>query len=783
MAMTSEISLTLAILGITVLLFVTERIGVDLVALLVLSVLTLTKLVTPEEALSGFSNTAVVTVWAVFILSAGLTRTGVTRWVGSQVMRLGGRGEIRLMLVIMVVSAFMSAFMNNVGVTAMLLPVVLDISRRTNRSPSKLLIPLAFSSVLGGMTTLIGTPPNILVSQALAGFGETPFNFFDYAPVGVLVALGGILFLALFSRFLLPERATAQEFGGPDRDMSDAFAIQESLFVLNLPSDSRLAGKRLAESRLGSALGLNVIGIIREKQTKLAPAPDELLQAKDRLLVIGSLNKLLELQDKRQFVVEEQELSVKDLITEKIKIVELGLSSESLLIGRNLDEIGFRQKYECIVLAIWRDDHPLRENLEHIALREDDLLLLQAPAEQMRELIASPEFGAHRTSIRDSYHLDERLTLISLPEGSSLCGKTLIESHLGDSYGLGVLGIIREGAFQLMPDPSETLMVGDTLLVKGKAEDIMVLHDLQELEIDEDASPSMRRIESEEAGTFQVVLSPQTSLDGKSLRQINFREKYGLSVLAIYRGGHTHRANLRDIPLRFGDALMVFGTRDKLNLLANEPDFLVLTEKAHAPPRVQKALIAVALMVGVVLSVGLGWLPISVAAVTGAALMVLTGCLSMTEAYRAIEWKAIFLIAGMLPLGIAMQTSGTARFLADQVIAATQPFGIMVLLSSLFLLTMLASQLMPNPVVAVLMAPIAMTTASDLGYSVQAFMMLVAIAASSSFLSPVAHTTTAIIMGPGRYKFIDYVRVGLPLVIVTLMITLLVLPEFWPLVP
>jgi di/tricarboxylate transporter len=781
--MTSEISLTLVILGISVILFITERIGVDLVALLVLSALTLTELVTPEEALSGFSNTAVVTVWAVFILSAGLTRTGVTRWVGSQMMRLCGSGEMRLVLVIMVVSAFMSAFMNNVGVTAMLLPVVLDISRRTNRSPSKLLIPLAFSSVLGGMTTLIGTPPNILVSQALADFGETPFSFFDYAPVGVLVALGGILFLTLFGRFLLPDHSTAKDFGSPDRDMSDAFAIHESLFVLSLPKDSRMAGKCLSESRLGSALGLNVIGIIRDRQTKLAPAPDELLLAKDRLLVIGSPNKLLELQDKRQFMVEEGELSVRDLITDRIKIIELGFSSESPLIGKNLEEIGFRQKYDCIVLAIWRDDHPLRTNLEHIPLQKDDMLLIQTPVDQMRELIASPEFGAHRTSIRESYHLDERLMLISLPEGSSLCGKTLIESHLGDSYGLGVLGVIREGVIQLMPDPSETMMTGDTLLVKGKAGDIMSMHDLQELEIDEDVVPSMEKIESEEAGTFQVMLSPQTALDGKSLRQINFREKYGLSVLAIYRGGHTHRANLRDMPLRFGDALMVFGTREKLNLLANEPDFLVLTEKAHAPPRVRKALIAVALMVGVVLSVGVGWLSISVAAVTGAALMVLSGCLSMTEAYRAIEWKAIFLIAGMLPLGIAMQSSGAARFLADQVIAVTQPFGIMLLLSSLFLLTVLASQVMPNPVVAVLMAPIAMTTASDLGYSVHAFMMLIAIAASNSFLSPVAHTTTAIIMGPGRYKFKDYVRVGLPLVIVTLVITLLVLPEFWPLAP
>jgi di/tricarboxylate transporter len=401
----------------------------------------------------------------------------------------------------------------------------------------------------------------------------------------------------------------------------------------------------------------------------------------------------------------------------------------------------------------------------------------------MRELIASPEFGVHRTSIRDSYHLNERLMLISLPPGSTLCGKSLAESHLGDIFGLGVLGIVRDGIVNLVPDRADVLQPGDSLLVKGKAEDISTLHDLQELEIDEENVPSIQSLESEETGTFQVVLSPQTSLAGKSPRQINFREKYGLSVLAVYRGGHAYRSDLRDMPLRFGDALMVFGRRDRIQLLANEPDFLVLSEKVATPTRTNKAWIAVLTMVGVILSVALGWLPIAVAAIIGAAVMVLTGCLSMTEAYRSIDWKAVFLIAGMLPLGIAMQSSGTARFLAEGVIALMKPYGIEVLLVGLFLITVLASQIMPNPVVAVLMAPIALTTAGDLGYSVHAFMMLIAIAASNSFLSPVAHTTMVLIMGPGRYKFRDYVRVGLPLVVVTLVITMLVLPVFWPLVP
>jgi di/tricarboxylate transporter len=562
--------------------------------------------------------------------------------------------------------------------------------------------------------------------------------------------------------------------------MSDAFAIQERLFIVRLPEDSHLAGKTLAESRLGSVLSLNVVGIIRDGQTTLAPGPDTCLQASDQLLVTGRPDKLLELGYKQQLVVQEEYVSVGKLISEDINITELALSADSPLIGKTLAEIGFRQKYECIVLAIWREGSPIRSNFERLPLRKDDLLLVQTTKEQAKALIAFPEFGTSRSSLRDAYHLDESLMLISLPEGSLLCGKTLTESHLGDAFGLGVLGIIRDGTTNLMPDPSEILQPGDTLLVKGRAENVHALDDLQDLEIDDEAAPSLAVMESEDISMVQVALSPQTSLAGKTLRQTNFREKYDLSVLAVYRAGNTHRSNLRDMPLRFGDAMLAFGRREKLNLLADEPDFLVLTEKVQAPPNSGKAPIAAALMAAVVLSVGMGWLPIAVAAVTGAALMVLSGCLTMTEAYRAIEWKAIFLIAGMLPLGIAMQSSGTARFLADQVIALAQPYGVYVLLGGIFLLTMLASQVMPNPVAVVLMAPIALTTAADLGYSPYTLMMVVAIAASASFLSPVGHPANVLVMGPGGYKFRDYFKVGLPLVVVTMIITLLVLPVFWP---
>jgi di/tricarboxylate transporter len=256
-----------------------------------------------------------------------------------------------------------------------------------------------------------------------------------------------------------------------------------------------------------------------------------------------------------------------------------------------------------------------------------------------------------------------------------------------------------------------------------------------------------------------------------------------LSVLAIWRGGQVCRANLRDLTLHFGDALLLYGPREKLMVLGHESDFIVLTEAAQEVTRSNKALLAALVMGVILLSVVMGWLPIAIAAVIGATLMVLTGCLTIEEAYRFIEWKAVFLIAGMLPLGIVMEKSGAAQFLAEGLVSVIGGWGIWAVLAGLFILTSLATQVMPNPAVAVLMAPIALNTASDLGASPYTLVMLVAIAASASFLGPVAHPANVLIMGPGGYRFRDYLRVGVPLTIVTLLITLLVIPLFWPLFP
>ncbi len=777
--MTTEIMLTLVIMAGVVVLFITEWLSADLVAMLTLSALVLTGLVTPTEALSGFSSPAVITVWAIFILSAGLTRTGVAAWMGRQVLRLGGKGELRMLLVLMLASALLSAFMNNVGVTALLLPVVLDICRRTKRPPSRMLIPLAFSSLLGGMTTAIGTPANILVSDVLADYNLPPLALFDFAPFGIVVTLVGILYL-LVGRKLLPERDMAQEFHQGGHEMTEAFAIEDRLFVITIPKKSKLDGRTLGQSRLGSVLGLNVISVMRKGHSNLGPNPETVLQAGDKLLVTGRPDRLVNWTKAKQFKILSRHIPPGYLTSEEVVLVEAKVIPGSSLVGKNLEQLHFRQAYGGVVLSMCRGGKPIHYRLESIILQPEDTLLMlahkseEAALLENRDLIVTPADAAN-------YDLEEALALIRITKKSHLIGQTIMDSHLGDAYRMGVFGIMRDGKMILMPEREEQFQAGDQLLVRVRPESMDTLESLHGLEIDTQAHPSYEDMESDTVGLLEVVIAPQSHLPGKTLRDAHFRDKYGLSVLAIWRSGQTHRSGLRDMPLRFGDALLVFGPRERLSLLSTSTDFIPLTEEAQQPPLLKKAPIAAALMLAVVFTVGFGWLPIAAAAVVGGTLMVLTGSLKMNEAYRSIHWNAVFLIAGMLPLGIAMQTSGTAEFLATGMVARLQPLGSSVLIGGIFLLTVLASQIMPNPVVTVLMAPVALTSALNLGYSPEAFMIVVAVAASSAFLSPVGHPSNILIMGPGGYKFSDYIKVGLPLVLLILLLNVFVLPLFWPL--
>ena len=776
-----DIAIVFAITALAIILFITERVRVDLVALLVMVSLALTGILTPAEALSGFSNVAVVTVWAVLILSAGLARTGVAGSIGHHVLRLAGSDEVRLTLLIMLMVGALSGFMNSIGVASLFLPVVIDIARRTKIPPSKLLMPLAFAALMGGLTTLIGTPSNILISEALRAANLEPFGMFDYTPVGVFVLAAGVIFMVLLGRRLLPDRDIGRETArGAQADYKELYDLQDRMVMVYLPDDSNLVGKSLGNSKLGSILGLNVVAIIHDEHTQLAPTAETILQTGDRLLLEGRLDQLTDFHDRQHLVVEDEKIPIERLTSAEIELVEVELSSKSSLINRTLRQIDFRQLYGAIVLAICRGEIVWRTNLESIPLQAGDKLLVQGDHAQLDALRAEKELFTSAPQPAQVYHLEERLMVMRLPEDSSLIGKSLIESRLGDAFGLGVLGIIRQGKTHLMPDPNEQLEVGDTLLVKGNREDLLTVDGLQTLRIESELPPELSEIESAEVGLVEAVLSPHTTLVGKTLREIHFRVKYGLSVLAIWREGNAYYSNLGEMALRFGDALLLHGARERIQLLGSEPDFLVLTEEAQEAPRTNKALLAVLIWVVVLLPVILGWVPIAIMVVVGVVLMVITGCLTMDEAYRSIEWKAVFLIAGMIPLGIAMQKTGAASFVATWMVNLLGVYGPTVIMAGLFILTSLATQVMPNPAAAVLLVPIALNTASDLGVSPYPLAMTVAVAASAAFLSPVGHPATLLIMGPGGYRFSDYIKVGLPLTLVIFLVVMLVMPIFWP---
>ncbi|HSJ56126.1 MAG TPA: SLC13 family permease [Anaerolineae bacterium] len=591
--MTPQIALTLGILVVAVVLFATELLRVDVIALLVLLALGLTGLVGAEELFSGFASPAVVTVWAVYIVSGALFRTGVADFLGERIVRVAGTSEPRLIAIIMLTCGVMSAFMNNIGATAVLLPAVAGISRQAKVPLSKLLIPLSFSSLLGGNMTLIGTPPNVLAASLLTEAGLPSLGFFDFFPTGAIVFAAGIVYMVFVGRHLLPVRQPVEEV--------QAAALREYVSEVRVPAESKLVGQTLAESGLGAEYDLTVVAIVRDEETPGAVNPQMPLEAGDLLLVEGTLDRLVRARDALGLVIEAE------------------------------------RKWEL-----------------------DDL-------------------------------------------------------------------------------------------------------------------------DSEEVHVVEATLAPRSRMEGRTLRGMHFRDRYGFTALAISRHGAVVTRRLRDARLQFGDALLLVGPRERLAELQEEGDFLVLEPLERDVRRRQKAPIAVGAMGLALALVVLADFPIAMAMVIGAVVVVLGRSLTMDEAYQSIEWRSVFLIAGMLPLGMAMESTGTARFLAGLIVDVLGPLGPLAILAGIYLLAGLITEPMSNAAATVLMVPIAIDVALGLGANPQPFVLATVIGASTSFLTPVGHQANVLVLGPGGYRFFDYTRVGGPLNVVLMAVTLIALPLIWPL--
>ena len=597
--MSFENFLILGILLGAIVLFVTEKLRVDVVAMIVLASLVLTGLIDINEAFSGFSSPAVITVWAVFIVSGGITRSGIADRIARMIVRLGGENEARLTVIIMLGVGLMSAFMNNIGAVAILLPAVVSVARETKTAPSKLLIPLAWASLLGGNMTMIGTPPNILASGILETYGGLePFKFFDFLPMGIAVLIAGILYMILVGRHLLPERLK-------DSELTQNYQVRAFLTELRIMKDSPLIGKSVKEANLDKHYGLNVIHI-------------------------------------------------------------------------------------------------------HLCCQENET--------------ASP-FSEHWLQEGDELHIEAN------PEA-------IVEA---------------QQMLKLQPVPDRAIQPWD-----------------------EDSSRQAFEL-------AEIVLAPNSHLTGRTFKEIDFRSRFGLSILALRHQNEMLYSRLGDVPLAFGDSLLVQGPAEQINKLRTNRNFLLLDMPQPEARNLKKAPVALTILLGVLLVVSTGLLHVSIAMFLGALLMVLTGVLTMEEAYQSIEWKSVFLIAGMLPLGLAMENTGTAQFLAGQIIQLIGGWGPVAVMMGIFIMTGLLTEVMSNAAATVLAVPIAIDAALSMGANPRAFVMAIVIAASTSFLMPIGHQVNVLIYGPGDYQFFDYTKVGIWLNLILMGLTALLLPIIWPL--
>jgi di/tricarboxylate transporter len=751
--MTLEIAIVLGILAVSLILFVSEVIRMDLVALLVLGTLAVSGLLTAPQAFAGFSNSAVITVWAMFILSEGLTRTGIANVIGRQVLRLAGRREIPMIIVIMITAAVLSAFMNNIGVAALMLPVVVDVARRTRIPVSRLLMPLAYATLLGGLTTLIGTPPNLLVSAAMTQNGYEPFALFDFSPVGGAVMVTGVIFVAVIGRLMLPKTQAERSKHRSQRSLRSHYKLQERL--------------------------------VRFGRSETLPSRQTVLRAGDQILVQGRLDQFTELQRLSGLVIEREAPVLKSMVASKIFYAEIRIAEGSPLVSELIRHAGFRTRFGVSVVGIHRKDKYRLTNLAYVPIRAGDQILVQGEAEQIAELDKFEDFSEVQPlsgdELTEQYQADERMFVVRLPKYSELAEVTLKKSRLADVFDFRIVAIFRDGKLNVMPRGDEILTGGDLLLVEGQPEDLDVLRGLQELEIDTKVSPKLGSFESERLTLMDATLDPRSRLAGKTVGELNFRERYDIELAGIWREGETIGTDLADERLQIGDALLLLGPREKLQLLDSDTDFLILTPLGRKPPDTRRAPLAALIMLGVVVSVMAGHAPIAVAAVVGGTIMVLSGCLNMEQAYRAIDWRAIFLIAGMLPLGTAMQETGAAAYLASQVMDIIGDAGPWTVIGGLYVVTAMATMIIPTAALVVLMSPIVLSAMGDLGLQPETAMMAIAMAASASFTSPISHPANILVMGPGRYRFVDYLKIGVPLTLVIFVVVMVVLPIFWPL--
>ncbi len=547
--------------------------------------------ISAAEGTSGFASSATLTVLAMFVLSAGVQRTGIIQILGRRIARFTRDSLSRQLGATMTLVGPISGFINNTAAVAILLPMVTDLAHEGGTSPSKLLIPLSYASMFGGMLTLIGTSTNILASDIVARpqYLGRPFSMFEFTALGLVVSVAGFVYLLTVGRWLLPERIRAQD------DLTEEFGMAEYLTEVVVREDSPLVGETVQSGLEETDFDVDLVQLIRGNQVFLEPLAPKVIQAGDVFAVRTDRDTLVELLD-----VEGLDL------------------------------------------------------LPDVTVDEDEL----EQAEEQENLV-------------------------------------------------------------------------------------------------------------------EVVIAPGSFLAGETLASTNFRQRYDATVLALRRGGDVIRQRMDNLRLRVGDTLLVQATGDSVDRLNTNRNFIVAQEVERPDFRRSKVPLAVGIVAGVVGVAALNVLPIVVSALAGAVLMVVTGCLKPAEVYDAVQWDIIFLLAGVIPLGIALERTGGADFVAELIVGTSGSLPLLGVLGLMYLVTALLTNVISNNASVVLMIPVAFETARQVGGDPFAFVLAVTFAASTAFMTPVGYQTNLFVYGPGGYRFTDYVKVGTPLQLLFAVVTTL----------
>ncbi len=565
----------------------------DAVALIALFIMVVAGVVSPQEAFEGFGHPAVITVAAVLVIGKGLEHSGLIDVLGKWVMK-AGKGLLLQITTLSVIVAVASAFMNNVGALAIMMPVAIAMARKSGHPPSYILMPIAFASLLGGMTTLIGTPPNIIIATFRKDYAGQAFGMFDFSPVGISLAIAGILFIALLGWRLLPKRISA-------KSETDLFGIDEYITEVKVTSRSKIKGLTVGTLDTVTGAGVQVLGFVRAGKRIHAPNPEE-------------------------------------------------------------------------------------------TFANNDIIIIETDTEELKTFI----------------------------------------------------------------DDTGVQLVGDKKFRK-----------------DAEGSKNIRITEA--------IVMPDSPVVGQSAAGLRMRSRFGINLLAVARKEQRIRRRLDHVVFRTGDVLLLQGREHVLDDAITTIGCLPLAQRGLRIGYKQKIPLALGVFVGAIILVVAGLLPVQVAFSMAALGMVLSGVLPLKNVYHNIDWPVIVLLAAMIPVGTALETSGGASWIASRILLTGEIFPPWAILTLILVVTMFLSDIINNAATVVLMAPIAISVANGLGLSADPFLMAVAVGGSCAFLTPVGHQSNTLVMGPGGYRFTDYWRMGLPLEVIIVLIGVPLIMMVWPL--